>query len=263
MQVHPIGAPDPDDIVWSPIAPMLHARWMGFTAATAKDGRIFLIGGCVGPPGNHGCSVAAPSPADVYDPAHNTWTTIGSTLYASGERPLPPVRTGGSTSPVASETVTATCCRFYHPDERGFLGMRRTVNASYRVALAVWVAVAGLALLGRPPAGANAAASSVWYWQNPLPRGHLPLGSVACVSVTSCVAAGPQGSIALTENGGVHWTDAPKSAPACLWIAVVIRLQMTRRGRTRATAPSTSSGSTSITSTSGRIARNAAAVVSR
>jgi N-acetylneuraminic acid mutarotase len=62
---------------------MPHVRQMGFAAATSKDGRIFLIGGCVGPPGNHGCTTAAPSPVDVYDPARNTWKTIGSTIYAS------------------------------------------------------------------------------------------------------------------------------------------------------------------------------------
>lgn len=93
--------------------------------------------------------------------------------------------------------------------------MRRTVDASYRAALAVWMAVAGLALLATPPAGASAAASSAWYWENPLPRGHLPLGSVACVSVTSCVAAGAQGSIMLTTDGGANWTSAPK-APVSL-----------------------------------------------
>ncbi|MBV9281160.1 MAG: hypothetical protein JOZ41_13850 [Chloroflexi bacterium] len=74
---------DPRTNRWSPIAPMPHARYNGFAAATAKDGRIFLIGGCVGWPGNHGCALAAPSPVDVYDPAHNTWTTIGSTVYAT------------------------------------------------------------------------------------------------------------------------------------------------------------------------------------
>jgi N-acetylneuraminic acid mutarotase len=74
---------DPRTNRWSPIAPMPHVRQMGFAAATAKDGRIYLIGGCVGPPGNHGCTTAPPSPVDVYDPAHNTWKTIGSTVYSS------------------------------------------------------------------------------------------------------------------------------------------------------------------------------------
>ncbi|MBV9281161.1 MAG: hypothetical protein JOZ41_13855, partial [Chloroflexi bacterium] len=94
--------------------------------------------------------------------------------------------------------------------------MRRTVDASYRVALTFWMAGAGLALLARPPAETSAAAASAWFWQNPLPRGHLPLGSVACVSGTSCVAAGAQGSIMLTADGGAHWTDAPKPAPLAL-----------------------------------------------
>ena len=74
---------DPRTNRWTLIARMIHVRMMGFAAATGKDGRIYLIGGCVGPPGNHGCTTAPPSPVDAYDPAHNTWKTIGSTLYAS------------------------------------------------------------------------------------------------------------------------------------------------------------------------------------
>mgnify|MGYP001214897329 CR=1 FL=1 len=94
--------------------------------------------------------------------------------------------------------------------------MRRTVYASHRAALALWMAVAGLALLARPPAGASAADSSAWYWQNPLPRGYALSGSVACVSVTSCVATVADGSIILTADGGAHWTDAPKPTPVSL-----------------------------------------------
>lgn len=94
--------------------------------------------------------------------------------------------------------------------------MRRTVNASHRAALALWMAVAGLALLAKPPVGASAADSSAWYWQNPLPRGYFLSGSVACVSVTSCIATEANGSVKLTADGGAHWTDVPRATPVPL-----------------------------------------------
>jgi hypothetical protein len=67
---------------------MPHVRVFGFAAATARDGQIDLIGGCllteVSPTGfNSSC--LPPNPVDTYDPRTNSWKTIGSTLNARQE----------------------------------------------------------------------------------------------------------------------------------------------------------------------------------
>ena len=83
--------------------------------------------------------------------------------------------------------------------------MRDTFKMACRVALAAWVTFVGCATLSTPPT-TIAAASPTWDWQNPLPRGYQ-LSAIACRSATSCVAAGFDGSIATTDDGGQHWTN--------------------------------------------------------
>lgn len=66
------------------------------------------------------------------------------------------------------------------------------------------------ALSGAMPAAdseaVRAAGPSGWYWQNPLPR-DFQVSAIACRSATACVAAGFDGSIATTDDGGRHWTN--------------------------------------------------------
>jgi N-acetylneuraminic acid mutarotase len=74
---------DPRANRWTPIAGMIHWPPGGFAAAMARDGRIYVIGGCIitsRRPGGISSYCGSPSPVDAYDPAHNTWKTIGSTL---------------------------------------------------------------------------------------------------------------------------------------------------------------------------------------
>jgi N-acetylneuraminic acid mutarotase len=68
---------------WGPKAP--HVRANAFAAATAADGRIDLIGGCLLREvhmGGYSATCAPPSPVDAYTPSSNTWTTLGLTLNA-------------------------------------------------------------------------------------------------------------------------------------------------------------------------------------
>src|SRR5437660_11447297 len=83
--------------------------------------------------------------------------------------------------------------------------MRYTCSLASRVALAAHMAFVGCATLARAPR-TIAAASSTWYWQNPLPRGYQ-LSAIACRSATSCAAVGIDGSIATTDDSGQRWTN--------------------------------------------------------
>lgn len=83
--------------------------------------------------------------------------------------------------------------------------MRSTLRRACRIVLGACVALAGYATLATVPR-TIATGSRTWYWQNPLPRGYQ-LSAITCRSATSCIAAGFDGSIATTDDGGQQWTN--------------------------------------------------------
>jgi hypothetical protein len=61
--------------------PSLGAPRANLTATVLVDGRVLLVGGCVYDAGSGGCPVAA-GPAEIYDPAAQSFTPVGSLQQA-------------------------------------------------------------------------------------------------------------------------------------------------------------------------------------
>ncbi|GAC1400349.1 MAG: kelch repeat-containing protein [Chloroflexota bacterium] len=76
-----VEAYDPVTNTWSKRASMVVARSMGFGAALAPNGRIYVFGGCVGRPGNHGCSVSPQGSVEMYDLRTKRWRVISATIH--------------------------------------------------------------------------------------------------------------------------------------------------------------------------------------
>ncbi len=73
-----LTAPSP---AWAPVAPMAYPR-KHHNLTLLPDGKVLVTGGSSGPEGTNSNSTSPAYPAEMWDPATNTWTTLaGNTVY--------------------------------------------------------------------------------------------------------------------------------------------------------------------------------------